>query len=139
MSTKLRIIILAVAAAVLLLCGYKLWDTYSSYNEADSAYESSAQSFVSAPAVTSEGAAQPGADSAEPAGQGEEKPVIQGEKVDWAGYSDPPPITVDFVALLAQWPDAVGWLYSEGTPINYPVMQGEDNDEYIHSMNSEPE
>lgn len=42
------------------------------------------------------------------------------------------PISVDFDALLAENKDIVGWLYCEGTNINYPVVQGEDNDHYLH-------
>lgn len=41
------------------------------------------------------------------------------------------PIRIDFDQLLAQYPDTVGWLYCEGTPINYPVMQSDDNDYYL--------
>lgn len=33
--------------------------------------------------------------------------------------------------LKAQYPDVVGWLEIKGTNINYPVMQGEDNDYYM--------
>lgn len=43
-------------------------------------------------------------------------------------------ITVDFDQLLAQYPNAVGWLYCEGTPINYPVMQSDDNDYYLRRL-----
>lgn len=42
------------------------------------------------------------------------------------------PIKVDFDALLAENKDIVGWLYCEDTNINYPVVQGEDNDYYLH-------
>ena len=42
-----------------------------------------------------------------------------------------PPITVDFGSLQSQYPDVVGWLYCEGTPINYPIVQGMDNDFYL--------
>lgn len=41
------------------------------------------------------------------------------------------PISVDFEALLQENPDIIGWLYSENTPINYPVVQAEDNDYYL--------
>lgn len=42
-----------------------------------------------------------------------------------------PPIAVDFDALCAANSDVTGWLYCEDTPINYPVMQGETNDDYL--------
>ena len=45
--------------------------------------------------------------------------------------SEEPEFVVDYDALLAINPDFVGWLYSEGTVINYPVVQGEDNDYYL--------
>ena len=43
-------------------------------------------------------------------------------------------IVIDFDQLLTQYPDAVGWLYCEGTPINYPVMQSDDNDYYLRRL-----
>lgn len=42
------------------------------------------------------------------------------------------PIEVDFHALQSVNQDAIGWLYCEGTVISYPVMQGRDNDFYLH-------
>lgn len=41
------------------------------------------------------------------------------------------PITVDFVSLLGQNKDVVGWIYCQDTPINYPVVQSENNDYYL--------
>lgn len=41
------------------------------------------------------------------------------------------PISVDFSALLAQNSDVTGWLYCEDTPINYAVVQADNNDYYL--------
>ena len=41
------------------------------------------------------------------------------------------PISVDFEKLLEENSDTIGWLYCEGTPINYPVVQTDDNDYYL--------
>ena len=45
--------------------------------------------------------------------------------------ADTPPITVDFAALQAVNSDIIGWIYCEGTVINYPVLYGETNDTYL--------
>ncbi len=44
------------------------------------------------------------------------------------------PFAVDFDALLEVNPEVTGWLYCEDTQINYPVLQGEDNDLYLHHL-----
>ncbi len=44
------------------------------------------------------------------------------------------PITVDFEALRKENGDVVGWLYCEDTPINYPIVQSEDNDYYLRRL-----
>ena len=41
------------------------------------------------------------------------------------------PIEVDFDALREINPDVVGWIYSPGTEICYPVVQAENNDKYL--------
>lgn len=46
--------------------------------------------------------------------------------------------TVDFGALKAVNHNVVAWLYQKDTGINYPVVQGEDNDYYLnHLLNGE--
>lgn len=48
-------------------------------------------------------------------------------------YSEFSPITVDFDELLAKNEDVIGWLYQPGEDciINYPVVQGDDNEYYV--------
>ena len=44
------------------------------------------------------------------------------------------PITVDLALLKAQNEDIVAWLYCPDTPIDHPVVQGEDNRYYLEHM-----
>lgn len=39
---------------------------------------------------------------------------------------------IDFDKLRAKNPDIVGWVYAKGTGIDYPIVQGKDNEEYLH-------
>ena len=41
-------------------------------------------------------------------------------------------VTVDWDALKAANPDTVAWVYMPGTTINYPVVQGDDNEHYLY-------
>lgn len=48
------------------------------------------------------------------------------------------PIQVDFASIpergSERGQDVVAWIYSENTPIDYPVMQGDDNDYYLDHL-----
>lgn len=44
------------------------------------------------------------------------------------------PIQVDFSELMLYYPDIVGWLYCPGTSINYPVVQTDNNEYYLHRL-----
>lgn len=49
----------------------------------------------------------------------------------------PPPTAPDFTpdwdALHRANPDIVGWIWQSGTAINYPVLKGADNDQYLRT------
>lgn len=66
--------------------------------------------------------------------QTSEKPLEKTKKADDKTVREDAfcPIKVDFDALSAENKDIAGWLYCEGTNINYPVMQGKDNDYYLN-------
>lgn len=117
MNKTLRILLIVlcvVCLGVFCFSGYKLFSTLNEYKVAQRTYNELSEQFVSteAPAAT-------------------DTPVTEAEPVEDKETS---PITVDFEKLFAQNEDVCGWLYSEGTVINYPVAQGSDNNEYLHHL-----
>lgn len=46
------------------------------------------------------------------------------------------PIQVDFEELWLYYPDVTAWLYCPGTNINYPVVQTDNNQYYMHRLPS---
>ena len=39
---------------------------------------------------------------------------------------------INFTQLRKKNPDTAGWVYIKGTTIDYPIVQGKDNKEYLH-------
>ncbi len=44
-----------------------------------------------------------------------------------------PPV-IDWAKVKQKYPDVVAWLYIPDTVVNYPVVQGPDNDAYLHTL-----
>ena len=105
-----------ITLLILLLSGILVYASYMAikevreYKEAEQLYEELQEEFV------------------------ETKPTEDIEPDETTASAEPievAPITVDFTSLLEQNGDIVGWLYCQDTPINYPVVQAEDNDRYL--------
>ena len=115
-TVKILLVILCVVClGVFLFSGYKLFSKLSEYKAAQKSYEKMSEQYVTAetPAATT-------------------SPVSEADTSD--EEKETSPITVDFTQLLATNEDVCGWLYSKDTVINYPVAQGEDNNEYLHHL-----
>ena len=96
--------------AVFLFSGWQVYGILREYGEAEAQYEQLEQ-YVSAPLPSPTTASSP--DVPTPA-------------------EVTPSLTVDFDALSQINPDIVAWLVIEGTAINYPVVQGQNNDYYLN-------
>lgn len=106
-GTKILLtILIIILAAVFAVSAYKLISTLHQYKVADDMYSNLNNRFVT----------------------GRQKDAQSPDE----GDMETSPITVDFDELLKQSSDVVGWIYSADTPINYPVVRGEDNDFYLH-------
>lgn len=55
---------------------------------------------------------------------------------DSSGNEDNGAHSIDFALLQQNYPGAVGWIRCEGTVIDYPIMQAEDNDYFLRRLPS---
>ncbi len=126
---RLRVILMAVFGAVFLFSAGMLVYTMLQYRASAKFYEETADQYT-APAPQSRGSSgsrsSSGGDAGQDAGQGQ-------SGADGASDLDTAPIVVNFEALQALNPDIIGWIYCEGTPINYPILQAGDNNKYLHN------
>ena len=129
MKKGIFIILILLLAAVAFFAGYKVLDTLLDYGEGEDAYESLRQNVT----VSAEEGALP-----KPAPTDKEDDTLtDGEALPeetpdpHEGIDFP---AVDFDALLAVNEDVVGWIYMENSPIDYPIVQGEDNLEYVKKL-----
>ena len=107
-NTALRAVFFLIFLGVMLFAAWKLYGIYAEYHEGTKTYDALAAQYA---------AVEP--DSKAPVGDEPEERI---------------PISVSFEELLTDCSDVVGWLYCEDTPINYPVVQGEDNEYYLRRL-----
>ena len=103
-------LLIVVLTAMIAFSGFRLWNIFHEYREGEKQYEKTASGYVH---------------------------TNDPENTIAAAAEDAPqscPVSVDFEGLRKENTDVVGWIYCEGTPINYPVLRGKDNDTYLHHM-----
>ena len=103
-------VLIIIFTAVFLFSAYKLISIITEYKAGENTYEEVTENVVVEKAPSKK------------PGKVEE---VEKETV---------PIEVDFTSLCAQYEDVIGWIYSPDTVINYPVVQGEDNDYYLNRL-----
>lgn len=117
-----RVFLFVICVALglaMILSGYLIFDYYLDRLKAESAYDELSEFAMSEEAEATEPASDLSVDDTTEATECTETNV---------------PVFVDFEKLTAEYPDTVGWLYCEGTPINYPVVQGKDNLRYLRRL-----
>ena len=115
-----RLIVLCCAAG-LIIGLTNLWNIEREYSEGDSVYEQLRSEFS-----PSAGIPRSAPEAAEQSAAGE---VPSGDPEDDAPGSAR--AAVDFAALQKRNPDTVGWIFCTGTAIDYPIVQGPDNEYYL--------
>ncbi len=130
MSKIVKIIILMVAISIMYYSGYKLFGIYVEYKAGNDLYDDFADQFVNIKnnienISNNKLEANEEGSSNFLAGPGSNDEDIIAEYID---------INIDFEALLGINQEILGWIYSANTPMNYPVVQSDDNDYYLRRM-----
>lgn len=110
---RVRMFLYILFAVVFCLACYAFCGIQAGYEAGRAAYDGAADIYVAA--------------APEPAR------TLPAEPVPDSGpeLAEPAPVSIDFNALLSECPDVQGWIYCEDTAINYPVVQGRDNGQYL--------
>ena len=128
MRKALRIILLLFFIGLLFFSSWKLWGFYRGYKQSKDSYNA-LDAYVIIEETVVESAetpppTEPPAETPEP--ESTPAPTPTPDVSAWP--------QVDFAGLSEINPDIVGWIYIEGTNINYPVVQTVDNDYYLSHL-----
>ena len=118
-SKNIKLVLVLLCLVFLCVFGfsaYKIISTLNGYKVAEENYNAMSQQYVTTTQTTPK---------ASPA---------DGEEAKEEEETEVSPISVDFAALQAENPEAVGWIYCPNTVINYPIAHTEDNFTYLDHL-----
>ena len=126
----IRLIVMLAALAVFLYSGYTLYGFYKEYKKSSDEYDNLENSYAVDQEQESENIDNLEDDDALQSISGQEVRTVleDGEEKTLPVLKNP----IDFTQLLSVNSDIVGWLRIRALDISYPVVQGKDNDYYLH-------
>lgn len=120
MLRKIVLIFMTIVfLSLFLFAGYQILSIYQEYQTGEETYEDIQQFVSQDEPTTSKECTYPIFDET----------IIDSMEVPCLSWPE-----VDFDSLLAVNPDVVGWIYIEGTAVNYPIVKGNDNDYYLKRL-----
>lgn len=131
--TKVEKIIVAVASVVAIIAFVMVLKKARDYKVAENEYDS-LQQYASTENTAESETELEEAEAAETSGEPDKPEEVKKKKELAQNFNreDFPEIDVDFASLRKKNKDVVGWLYVGSCGISYPIVQGEDNDYYMH-------
>lgn len=106
----MSLILVLIGVICIGVAAFGLYDIYMEYKTANDIYDKAANEFVQ---IKSLGDASEG---------------TEGLMGPWYELA-----SVDIQGLQNKYPDVVGWLFFEDGLISYPILQGDDNDQYLYT------
>lgn len=125
--SKLEKVIIVIASLAALTAAFMIFKTARDYKAASDEYDSLRQ-YASEEVSTTDTAEKVSDIKPIELEEAEERKELKSNE----NREDFPEMEVDFKALSEKNPDTVGWLYVGSCGISYPIVQGEDNDYYMH-------
>ena len=138
MRNIVRILLTILCIAVIVFCSVNLFGIWKKYKSGRDVYTGASEMYTK-PVVYVKPASS--AQSGDLLNE-DDPPLIDAEKTDELAVdmSVLPPISVEFSELTGVNSNIIGWIYCEGTKINYPVVYGVDNEYYLtHDYRGNPD
>lgn len=128
------IIAILLVGAVFVFSGYKVVSYYLDASKTNAVTQELADKVIQHVDPSTVIPAPPQPTKPSEAEQETTEPIEETEEPTENVLDEYPAIRVDFDALRQQNSDVIGWLYSEDTQINYPIMISSDNLYYLYRM-----